>query len=365
MSRIPGPPTIASVRAGSTELPDGNQTTITDVLTQLPGVAVDQNQQIHIRNTEGPQFQYQINGLLVPLDINTNPPFLSMLNYAVHPAAGPASGGVAGALWLRHRRRGRRAEQGWLQRPGRRRQCRGGPAIDALAERRVRGLRRGAQQLRQRARDLEQHRVQQRHTGSDTDPRSAAAHRRRSASGPTRSRRRRNVTLLLSATRSDNELPNAPNLTPQFTLAGVTAVPNSARHRFAPELSRLSSDGRHPHDHRGRPGSCSSATRLHYISQQFQPDPVGELIYQGVASQATHEDADQTLQGDLRCQSGPHTLAAGFYVGDYRVQNSVHSLVFPANADGSQSRRSAARAPRPAAPPATSSRACTSAICGP
>ena len=46
----------------------------------MPGVAIDQNQQIHIRNTEGPQFQYQINGMLVPLDINTNPPFLSMIN---------------------------------------------------------------------------------------------------------------------------------------------------------------------------------------------------------------------------------------------------------------------------------------------
>src|SRR5208282_5486689 len=61
-------------------LPAGAQTPITDVLAQLPSVAIDQNQQIHIRNTEGPQFQYQINGFLVPLDINTNPPFLSMLS---------------------------------------------------------------------------------------------------------------------------------------------------------------------------------------------------------------------------------------------------------------------------------------------
>src|ERR1700677_4335344 len=61
-------------------LPLGENTSITDVLTQMPGVAIDQNQQIHIRNTEGPQFQYQINGVLVPLDINTNPPFISMIN---------------------------------------------------------------------------------------------------------------------------------------------------------------------------------------------------------------------------------------------------------------------------------------------
>ncbi len=61
-------------------LPAGANTALTDVLAQMPGVAIDQNQQIHIRNTEGPQFQYQINGVLVPLDINTNPPFLSMIN---------------------------------------------------------------------------------------------------------------------------------------------------------------------------------------------------------------------------------------------------------------------------------------------
>ena len=61
-------------------LPQGENTNITDVLTQMPGVAIDQNQQIHIRNTEGPQFQYQINGVLVPLDINTNPSFISMIN---------------------------------------------------------------------------------------------------------------------------------------------------------------------------------------------------------------------------------------------------------------------------------------------
>ena len=58
----------------------GENATMADVLTQMPGVALDQNQQIHIRNTEGPQFQYEINGVMVPFDINTNPPFISMIN---------------------------------------------------------------------------------------------------------------------------------------------------------------------------------------------------------------------------------------------------------------------------------------------
>src|SRR5215469_1662129 len=61
-------------------LPQGRNSSLTDVLAQMPGVSIDQNQQIHIRDTEGPQFQYQIDGVMVPLDINTNPPFLSMIN---------------------------------------------------------------------------------------------------------------------------------------------------------------------------------------------------------------------------------------------------------------------------------------------
>src|SRR6204780_6017665 len=78
------PPTGANDYAVTAQdinaLPAGDTTAITDVLTHMPGVAIDQNQQIHIRNTEGPQFQYQINGVLIPFDINTNPPFLSMIN---------------------------------------------------------------------------------------------------------------------------------------------------------------------------------------------------------------------------------------------------------------------------------------------
>jgi TonB dependent receptor len=63
---------------------------------------------------------------------------------------------------------------------------------------------------------------------------------------------------------------------------------------------------------------------------------VGELVYQGVASQASHEDRDNAIEGDLRYASGAHTIGAGFYVGAYEVQNSDNSLVFPADANGQQ-----------------------------
>ena len=74
----------------------------------------------------------------------------------------------------------------------------------------------------------------------------------------------------------------------------------------------------------------------HFISQQFNPDPVGELVYQGVASQALHEDRDNALEGDLRYVLGAHSLGAGFYVGAYDVENSDSSLVFAADVSGQQ-----------------------------
>jgi outer membrane receptor protein involved in Fe transport len=74
----------------------------------------------------------------------------------------------------------------------------------------------------------------------------------------------------------------------------------------------------------------------HSLSQRFRPDPAGELIYQGVASTAAHDDHDHTLEGDLSYCAGPHTLAAGFYAGDYGVRVSDSSLVFAATADGAQ-----------------------------
>jgi Carboxypeptidase regulatory-like domain len=58
--------TMGAPEIGS--LPAGAATPLADVLARMPGVAIDQNQQIHIRNTEGPQLQYQINGVMVPRD---------------------------------------------------------------------------------------------------------------------------------------------------------------------------------------------------------------------------------------------------------------------------------------------------------
>ena len=54
-------------------------TPLNQVMLQMPGVALDQNQEIHIRG-EHMGIQYQMNGITPPLDIDTDPTFTQLLN---------------------------------------------------------------------------------------------------------------------------------------------------------------------------------------------------------------------------------------------------------------------------------------------
>jgi hypothetical protein len=321
----------ADIAAG----PKGPTAPLTDVLAQMPGVAIDQNQQIHIRNTEGPQFQYQINGVLVPLDINTNPPFLSMINPmfikrldlldGVLPSRySYATGGVVSI------------------------QTKAGCEQPAFGDVSLRvGQRDTIEPSFEYAGCYDQLSsylsgvYQQSNTGfSSATPGPTPLHdfsKQGQLFGlfsypisPTDT-----LSLLLSGARSRNQLPNVPGLPAQFDLAGYPVPPSSgdidSYLNFSDALAVLSLSG--------SPASNLSyqiAYSQHAISQRFEPDPVGELIYQGVASTASHDDHDYTLEGDLSFRLGPHTLGSGFYAGQYRVSADDSSLVFPANDDGEQ-----------------------------
>jgi hypothetical protein len=314
--------------------PKGATAPLTDLLTQMPGVALDQNQQIHIRNTEGPQFQYQINGVLIPLDINTNPPFLSMINPlfikrldlldGVLPARySYATGGVvnietrdgcedpSGAASLRFGQRD--TVEPSFEYAG----CHG--TLSSY----VSGL----------------------YSQNNTAFSSATA-------GPTPIHDLTHqgqvfgffayplspndtLSVLLSGAASRNQLPNVPGLAPAFDLFGVAVPPSSAAIGsyldFSDALAVVSLSGALTERI-----SYQIAASQHAISQRFEPDPVGELIYQGVASSARHEDHDTTLEGDLSFALGAHTLGTGFYAGEYRVAANDASLVFPADDTGAQ-----------------------------
>ena len=289
-------------------LPRGENTTMTDVLTQMPGVAIDQNQQIHIRNTEGPQFQYEINGVMVPLDINTNPPFISMINPmfvqqlslldGILPSRySYATGGVVNI----------QTKDGCDQ-PGGSATMYGGQrntvqpsfqygGCDSNFSYYVTGL------------------YSQSNTAfSSATPAPDAIHDYTNQGqgfgfftynlNPTT-----RLSLITSVAASNNQLPNQANLPPafelsgrrQFSVGGYQLVPN-----FRDYLGILSLKGA-PTAGSDLPALICVA--LHLAEVRARSDR--RTLYQGVASTAFHSDFDNTLQGDLTYKLRAHTLEHG------------------------------------------------------
>jgi hypothetical protein len=311
--------------------PAGANATLTDVLTQMPGVAIDQNQQIHIRNTEGPQFQYQINGMLVPLDINTNPPFLSMINplFVAHldlldgilPASySYATGGVIDI----------RTKDG-CQQPGGSATLYGGQRGVAQPSAQYGGC------LGEVSYYVSGLYSQGNDAFSSATPGPNPLHDQTNqgqAFGyfsykPTENTK---LSLVTSFAKSDNQLPNIPGLAPQFALAGAGPMDSGAINstlNFSDALVMVGLSAA-PSDK----VSYQLSYAAHEIVQEFRPDVAGELIFQGVASHSRHRDLDNTLQGDFSLVHGDHTLGTGFYAGAYEVQSNLSSQVFAVDANG-------------------------------
>jgi outer membrane receptor protein involved in Fe transport len=74
-----------------------------------------------------------------------------------------------------------------------------------------------------------------------------------------------------------------------------------------------------------------------YTSVNYQPDPIGDLIFNGIAGTIDRTNRANTLQADFSTPLGSaHTLRYGVYVSsEHPISNSV-SQVFPADADGNQ-----------------------------
>ncbi|HVM96090.1 MAG TPA: TonB-dependent receptor, partial [Candidatus Acidoferrales bacterium] len=74
-----------------------------------------------------------------------------------------------------------------------------------------------------------------------------------------------------------------------------------------------------------------------YSSIDFSPDPRGDLIYNGIASQVFRSSFANGLQGDGAYRlTDTHTLRAGFYGSAEQVEIDNHAAVFPTDDMGSQ-----------------------------
>ncbi len=144
------------------------------------------------------------------------------------------------------------------------------------------------------------------------------------------------LSLTTGVSVNDSEYPSEPGLTPQFNLAGVntasypsTDIKETLNQDYYFGILALSGVI-------GPEINYQVAYTGAYSTIQFNSDPIGDLIYQGIASDSFHSEFDNSLQTDVSRKFdlndsglGSHDVGAGFYLGEYGVELDDTSLTFP------------------------------------
>jgi outer membrane receptor protein involved in Fe transport len=144
--------------------------------------------------------------------------------------------------------------------------------------------------------------------------------------------------LMLGAAQARFQIPNVPGQTPTFPLDGVDNFPNLASadlNENQKEVNRYAVVS-----YEGNDGANLDYQVAYFARNSrvlFTPDPVGDLVYRGIASSVARRNHAQGLQLDASLDgSAPHTLRAGFSFSRQRTSSENNSSVFPADADGAQ-----------------------------
>jgi outer membrane receptor protein involved in Fe transport len=149
------------------------------------------------------------------------------------------------------------------------------------------------------------------------------------------------LSLLTGVSVNDSQYPNEPGLPPLFSLAGV----NPVNYPSTDEKETLDQDYYFGvlalTGVIGPDIDYQIAYTGAYSTIQFNADPIGDLIYQGAASNSFHSEFDNSLQTDLSRQLdlgkfGSHNVGTGFYLGEYGVELDDTTLAFPATSTGIQ-----------------------------
>ena len=148
------------------------------------------------------------------------------------------------------------------------------------------------------------------------------------------------LSLITGSAAGEFQIPDNPGQQPAFSFAGLSPDRLALLYPSA-ELNAT----QHEVNHyailalKGEPSSDLSyqlALFSRYSSVHYHPDPVGDLIYNGVAADVFRSDTAAGVQGDSSLKLGSHTLGAGFFVSGENAVSDNTSSVFPANAAGQQ-----------------------------
>jgi outer membrane receptor protein involved in Fe transport len=149
------------------------------------------------------------------------------------------------------------------------------------------------------------------------------------------------LSLITGVSVNNSEYPAEPGLPPIYTLQGVNPA------QYTSQDIKESLDQDYYFGILALSGVVGPEINYQvaytgaYSTIQFNPDPIGDLIYEGGASKSFRSEFDNTLQTDLSRDFdwhnfGSHNIGTGFYLGYYGVESDDTTLAFPVNSEGQQ-----------------------------
>jgi outer membrane receptor protein involved in Fe transport len=308
----------------------GEATPLNEVLLQMPGVALDQNQEIHIRG-EHAGVQYQMNGIMLPLDINNDPTFTQLLNAYFVKSVSLIDGVLPAQYGYRTSGVIEIATKDGCEGVGNNFTILGGQR-DTINPSFQMGGCRGDLSYYLTGVYLHSNLGLSSATPAPdpihdvTDQGQGFAYLTYAVS-PTMK-----LSLITGMTVATNQFPNVPGQTPVYMLKDVNPADYPS---IAIDSSLDQQDYYGVLALNGVIGSnvdYQLAYSSHYNRENFNPDPTPDLIYQGVAPKIFTSDFSNSLQGDLTYRWGSHSFQTGFYNGVYAVEGDDTSQVFPITA---------------------------------
>lgn len=143
------------------------------------------------------------------------------------------------------------------------------------------------------------------------------------------------VSLVSGVDVNSFQIPANPGQDPAFMLDGITNFPSSQVAET--QLERTFYNVMALQGTVGEQVDYQLAAFSRYSTVDFSPDPQGDLIYTGIASNIFHSSLANGLQGDVAYRlTDTHTLRTGFYGSADRAEIDNHATVFPADDMGNQ-----------------------------
>jgi len=136
------------------------------------------------------------------------------------------------------------------------------------------------------------------------------------------------LSLIAGTSQNDFQIPNNPNQSQSYTYNGVTNYPSSQLNENQREITRYGIVALQQSLDSGVDYQVSAFTRQSKV--MFSPDPVGDLIYTGVAANIDRSSLAAGLQADASYRvNARHTLRTGLFYSHEHAVNDSSSLVFP------------------------------------